>query len=233
MRAKTERSSVPPRGAKAAPSCPVLHYTLRDFLRFSAGVWGFNSPLSHVFFPSFSLSSPRPRHNGRWVRHNSPTKERWVERREPLQLAPAVARHPLPVVAPEREVIDPRLRFEPRDLDAGVERRRHKRVLGRVEPAHAEPKGALRRIPVRQEGVRLNRGAPCVGKDRGGRLNTQRLERAQQPNRLREELYRASGAGCLGLAVRPEVARAAHLGGPALEVQVVPLQPGGLRGAHA
>src|SRR5262249_50065552 len=153
--------------------------------------WGFKSPLSHVFFPSFPCPSPRPRHNWRWVRHNSSTKERRVERREPLQLAPAVVRHPLPVVAPEREVVDPPPGFQPRDLDAGVERRRDERVLGRVEPAYAEPECALRRVPVRQEGVRLDRGAPCVRKDRGGRLNTQRLERAQQPNRLREELYRA------------------------------------------
>src|SRR5262245_20179658 len=177
--AKTGRTSVPLRGAKPAPSCPILPYTLRDFLRFSAGVWGFKSPLSHVFFPSFPRLSPRPRHNWLWVRHNSSPKERRIECGEPLQLAPAVARHPFPVVTPEREVVDPRLGLEPRDLDPGVERRRHKRVLGRVEPAHAEPKGALRRVPVRQEGVRLDRGAPCVGKDRRSRLNTQRLERAQ------------------------------------------------------
>src|SRR5262249_8434594 len=163
----------------------------RDFPCEFAESEGFKSPLSHVFFPSFTRPSPRPRHNWLWLRHNSPTKERRIERREPLQLAPAVARHPLPVVAPEREVIDPRLGLAPRNLDAGVERRRDKRVLGRVEAAHAEPKGALRRVPVRQEGVRLDRGAPCVGKDRHGRLNTQRLERTQQPNCLREELYRA------------------------------------------
>src|SRR5262245_33850158 len=42
--AKTGRTSVPLRGAKPAPSCPILPYTLRDFLRFSAGVWGFKSP---------------------------------------------------------------------------------------------------------------------------------------------------------------------------------------------
>src|SRR5262249_25569388 len=71
--------------------------------------WGFKSPLSHVFFPSFPHLSPRSRHNGLWVRHNFSPKERRVEQCEPLQLAPAIARHPLPVVAPEREVVDPRL----------------------------------------------------------------------------------------------------------------------------
>ena len=40
-----DESSVPLRGAKPAPSCPILPYTLRDFLRFSAGVLGFKSPL--------------------------------------------------------------------------------------------------------------------------------------------------------------------------------------------
>jgi len=68
--------------------------------------------------------------------------------REPLEFAPAVARHPLPAVAPEREVVDARPGLQPRDLDVGVERRRDKRVLGRVEPAHADSKCALRRVPV-------------------------------------------------------------------------------------